>query len=192
MQIHEVQPKTKIQKKKRIGRGGKRGTYSGKGIKGQKSRAGAKMKPIVRELLKRYPKLRGHNFSPLSKSVAINVSVLDKVFEDGAVIEPKTLSLKGLLRKGKKPAVKILGNGKTDKKFYVKGCMISKSAKEIVEKAGGKVTEVKIIEKKEKKSAEPKIVKEKKVVGKKIVKEKKVVETKIVKEKKKTSPKKKK
>jgi large subunit ribosomal protein L15 len=171
MQIHEVQPKTKIQKKKRIGRGGKRGTYSGKGIKGQKSRAGAKMKPMVRDLLKRYPKLRGHNFSPLSKSVGVNIAVLDKVFEDGSVIEPKTLSLKGILGKGKKSAVKILGNGKTEKKFFVKGCMISKSAKEIIEKAGGKITELKIVEKKEK---------PKKVVAPKVV------------EKKKTSPKKKK
>jgi large subunit ribosomal protein L15 len=177
MQIHEVQPKTKIQKKKRIGRGGKRGTYSGKGIKGQKSRAGAKMKPIIRDFLKRYPKLRGHNFSPLSKSsVEVNIAVLDKVFEDGAIIEPKTLSLKGFLKKGKKPAVKILGNGKTDKKFFVKGCMISKSAKEIIEKAGGKVTQLKIVEKKEKPKKE----------------EKKVVQPKVAKEKKKASPKKKK
>lgn len=155
MQIHEVQPKTKIQKKKRIGRGGKRGTYSGKGIKGQKSRAGAKMRPIVRDLLKRYPKLRGHNFSPLSKAVGINIVVLDKFFENEAVIEPKTLSLKGLLKKGKNPVVKILGNGKTEKKFYVKGCMISKSAKEIIEKAGGKVAEMKVVEKKEKKTIKP-------------------------------------
>ncbi len=168
MQIHEVQPNTKNKKKKRIGRGGKRGTYSGKGIKGQKSRAGAKMKPIVRDFLKRYPKLRGHNFSPLTKSVAINIAVLDKFFEDGAIIEPKTLSLKGLLRKGKKPAVKILGVGKTEKKFHLKGCMISKSAKEIIEKAGGKITEIKIVEKKIKpKKEEVKKAKPKKVVSKK-------------------------
>lgn len=161
MQIHEVKPKTKIKQKKRIGRGGKRGTYSGKGIKGQKSRAGAKMRPIVRDLLKRYPKLRGHNFSPNSNVLAINISVLDKVFDDGAIIEPKTLSLKGLVRKGKKPEIKILGMGKTEKKFHLKGCMVSKNAREIIEKAGGKIMEKKVLIKKEKtKKVEKKEVKE--------------------------------
>lgn len=198
MQIHEVQPNTKNKKRKRIGRGGKRGTYSGKGIKGQKSRAGAKLKPIVRDLLKRYPKLRGHNFSPISNSVAINIAVLDKFFEDGSVIEPKTLSLKGLLGKGKKPTVKILGVGKTEKKFHLKGCMISKSAKETIEKAGGKVSEVKIVEKKVKpKKEEKKVEKEevKKEVKKiKPKKEEKKAEKKEVKKikPKKVVPKKKK
>lgn len=59
MQLHELQPKHKLKKQKRIGRGGKRGTYSGRGIKGQKSRAGRKLKPAIREFIKRYPKLRG-------------------------------------------------------------------------------------------------------------------------------------
>src|SRR4030043_532865 len=55
----QMKPKHKLKKKKRVGRGGKRGTYSGKGIKGQKSRAGRKMVPVIRELIKKYPKLRG-------------------------------------------------------------------------------------------------------------------------------------
>jgi large subunit ribosomal protein L15 len=62
MQLHEIKPIYKIKKKKRIGRGGKRGTYSGKGIKGQKSRAGTRFEPIIRGLIKRYPKLRGYKF----------------------------------------------------------------------------------------------------------------------------------
>jgi len=45
MQLHQLKPKNKLKKAKRIGRGGKRGTYSGKGIKGQRSRAGAKIRP---------------------------------------------------------------------------------------------------------------------------------------------------
>ena len=60
MQIHELRPKHKNRAKKRIGRGGKHGTYSGKGIKGQASRAGRKMVPIIRELIKKYPKLKGY------------------------------------------------------------------------------------------------------------------------------------
>lgn len=59
MQLHEVRPITKNKSKKRIGRGGKRGTYSGRGMKGQKSRAGRKIRPAVRDLMQRTPKLRG-------------------------------------------------------------------------------------------------------------------------------------
>lgn len=60
MQLHELKPIHKRKKPKRIGRGGKRGTYSGRGVKGQKARAGRKLKPIIREIIKRYPKIRGH------------------------------------------------------------------------------------------------------------------------------------
>ena len=60
MQLHQLQPIHKLKDKKRIGRGGKRGSYSGRGIKGQKSRAGAKLyRPGRKELLIRIPKLRG-------------------------------------------------------------------------------------------------------------------------------------
>jgi len=59
MQLHEVRPVTINKSKKRVGRGGKRGTYSGRGIKGQKSRAGRKIRPAIRDLMQRTPKLRG-------------------------------------------------------------------------------------------------------------------------------------
>jgi len=59
MQLHEIQPDHKNKSKKRIGRGGKRGTYSGRGMKGQKSRAGHKIRPAIRDLMQRTPKLRG-------------------------------------------------------------------------------------------------------------------------------------
>ena len=92
MQIHQLKPKHKTKKKKRIGRGGKRGTYSGKGIKGQKSRAGRKMQPIVRELIKRYPKLRGYRFKGGDKNiVSLNIEDLDKKFNQGEVVSHRTL-----------------------------------------------------------------------------------------------------
>lgn len=59
MQLHELRPLTKAKTKKRVGRGGKRGTYSGKGMKGQKARAGRKIRPGYRDLVQRTPKLRG-------------------------------------------------------------------------------------------------------------------------------------
>ncbi len=139
MQIHDISPKNKIKKSKRIGRGGKRGTYSGKGMKGQKSRAGAKMKPIIRGDLKRYPKLRGYNFSQLKKTVAINIAAVDKVFKDKEKVSPKTLVKKGLVKKSNSLPVKIIGDGKIKKKFFVENCFLSEKAKETIEKAGGKV-----------------------------------------------------
>ena len=60
MQSHQLKPTHKRKKPQRIGRGGKRGTYSGAGIKGQKSRAGAKIRPEIRDFIKKLHKLRGH------------------------------------------------------------------------------------------------------------------------------------
>jgi len=64
MQLHEVQPIHKNKSKKRVGRGGKRGTYSGRGMKGQKARAGHKIRPAIRDLVQRTPKLRGAKNKP--------------------------------------------------------------------------------------------------------------------------------
>ena len=142
MQIHELQPKHKNKGKKRVGRGGKKGTYSGKGNKGQASRAGRKMVPIIRELIKRYPKLKGYRRFVLDDhSVVVNLDILEKNFKDGEIINPENLIKKGIINtiKGKTPKVKILGNGKISKKIVIENCKISKSAKEAVEKSGGSI-----------------------------------------------------
>jgi len=142
MQIHELQPKHKNKGKKRVGRGGKKGTYSGKGNKGQASRAGRKMVPIIRELIKRYPKLKGYRrFAMPDNSVVVNLDVLEKNCKDGEIVSPENLIKKGIINtiKGKTPEVKILGNGKISKKLIVERCKISKSAKEAIEKAGGSI-----------------------------------------------------
>ena len=140
MQIHELQRKHKNKDKKRIGRGGKKGTYSGKGIKGQKSRAGRKMVPIIRELIKRYPKLKGYRSSVLKGySAVVNLDVLEKTSKDGETINPENLIKKGIVSrmKGRAPQIKILGNGKLTKKLIVENCQFSKSAREAIENAGG-------------------------------------------------------
>jgi len=142
MQIHELQPKHKNKTKKRVGRGGKKGTYSGKGNKGQASRAGRKMVPIIRELIKRYPKLKGYRRFVLDDhSVVVNLDILEKNFKDGEIINPENLIKKGIINtiKGKTPKVKILGNGKISKKIVIENCKISKSAKTAVEKSGGSI-----------------------------------------------------
>ncbi len=142
MQIHELRPKHKNKGKKRIGRGGKKGTYSGKGIKGQASRAGRKMVPLIRELIKRYPKLKGYrSFALQDYTAVVNLQDLEKTTKDGEIISPENLLKKGLIRiiKGKKPEVKILGTGKITKKLVVENCKVSKTAKAAIEKAGGSI-----------------------------------------------------
>lgn len=59
MQLHEISPTHRNTAKRRVGRGGKKGTYSGRGIKGQKARAGHKIRPALRDFVLKLPKLRG-------------------------------------------------------------------------------------------------------------------------------------
>ena len=134
MQLHELKPKHKSKRKKRIGRGGKRGTYSGRGVKGQKSRAGRGPRPALRDIVKKIPKKRGYRFKSIKKKPQIvNLKDLQKHFKSGEKITPETLLEKGLISKikGRMPEVKILGQGKLTKKLTIEGCKMSKS----VEKA---------------------------------------------------------
>ena len=142
MQLHNLSPKHKRKSPKRIGRGGKRGTYSGRGIKGQKARAGRKLQPMIRVFIKRYPKLKGYRFKAQKENIAtVNLDILEKKFSDGEKITPASLLEKRIIRKikGKVPEVKILGRGKLSKKLIVEGCLLSKSAEEEIKKAGGEV-----------------------------------------------------
>jgi large subunit ribosomal protein L15 len=142
MQIHELQRKHKNKGKKRVGRGGRKGTYSGKGMKGQSSRAGRKMVPIIREFIKRYPKLKGYRAFRFAEDTAVvNLRDLEKVTKDGETINPENLIKKEIIGniKGKTPKVKILGTGKITKKLVIENCKLSKSAKEAIEKAGGTI-----------------------------------------------------
>jgi len=142
MQSFELKPKHKSRAKKRVGRGGAHGTYSGRGMKGQKSRAGRKLVPIIRELIKKYPKLRGYRTFRLDKFTAvINVQNLEKISKDGEVISPENLLKKGIVSKikGRTPKIKILGTGKLTKKLVVENCKVSKSAEESIKKSGGTI-----------------------------------------------------
>lgn len=143
MQLHQLRPKHKLKQRKRIGRGGKRGTYSGRGVKGQKARAGRRLKPVIRELIKKYPKLRGVKFKSWKlKPAIVNIETLEKKFKSLELITPKVLIERKLIRKikGRLPQVKILGKGKLTKKLTIENCQVSKSAREKVEKAGGKIS----------------------------------------------------
>ena len=142
MQLHELKPIHRKKRPKRIGRGGKKGTYSGRGLKGQKAHAGRRLEPIIRRSIKRYPKLRGYKFKgKREKPVILNVEILEKKFKEGERITPETLIEKKIIHrmKGRIPEVKILGKGEIEKSLIIEDCKLSKSAKEKIEKAGGKI-----------------------------------------------------
>jgi large subunit ribosomal protein L15 len=145
MQLHSLKRITKNKKKAYVGRGGKRGKTSGKGTKGQKSRAGRKLRPEIRDTIKRLPKLRGRGQnlfrSIQDKPVAMNLGDLDKLFKAGDVVSPKSLGAKGILEsfKGTFPRVKILSNGEVTKKLSFAKVTMSEGAKKKIEAAGGTI-----------------------------------------------------
>ncbi len=142
MQLHQIKPTTKRKKDKRVGRGGKKGTFSGKGVKGQKSRAGRKLVPSIRGIIKKYHKLRGYRFNAVGDAIAIiNLDLINHKYNKNEVVSPETLLEKGLVRKisGKVPAVKILSDGELEKPLMFKGCSYSKTAEEKIKKSGGKI-----------------------------------------------------
>lgn len=145
MQLHNIKPANKLKKRKRVARGGKRGGYSGRGIKGQKSRAGAGIRPAIRDIMMRLPKQRGrakHSFKSLQvKPVILNLGVIEKKFLDGEIVNPETLFLKGLINKksGDLPKVKILGSGEVTKNLHFQNVLFSKSASEKIKKVGGSI-----------------------------------------------------
>lgn len=144
MQIHDIQPKTKRTKSRQVGRGGKRGKTSGRGTKGQKARAGRKIRPEIRDMIKRLPKLRGRGVNSFKsfaiKPIAINLTAL-AVFGDGEKVTPSTIMNKGILAsyKGRVQAIKILGTGEISKKINVSDCEVSESAKAKIIAAGGSI-----------------------------------------------------
>lgn len=146
MQIHEIKRVHALKKKKLVGRGGTRGKTSGRGGKGQTARAGHSVRPAMRDIIKKLPKLRGHGKNRAQSvfyrgpSAVVNVSKLN-IFEAGEVVSPTSLIAKKLISAsfGKNPTVKILGTGEITVKVIVERCDVSATAKEKIEKAGGEV-----------------------------------------------------
>jgi large subunit ribosomal protein L15 len=142
-------------KRKRVGRGGSRGGTSGRGHKGQNARSGG---PKGRgfeggqtPLQRRLPK-RGFTNARFSKEISIvNISSLERVFTDGEEVNLLTLMEKGLIKTKsseqrdikKGTIVKILGDGELSKKLSVSAFSFSASAKQAIEKNGGKALVIK-------------------------------------------------
>jgi large subunit ribosomal protein L15 len=121
------------------GHGSGNGKTAGKGHKGQNARSGGGVRPGFEggqmPLYRRIPK-RGFKCINTKEIVALNVSLLNEVFEDGAVVDIDALKAKGLVSHVR-DGVKILGNGEITKKLTVKVNYFSASAKEKIEAAGG-------------------------------------------------------
>lgn len=142
MQLHELKRHTTNKKSARVGRGGKRGKTSGRGTKGQKARAGRKMRPELRDIIKKIPKRRGYRFKGVSTAAfPVSLDLLEKSFASGdsvtreALLEKKVIAQKG----SKYPQIKILARGEITKKLTITGLSVSGAAKEKILKAGGTV-----------------------------------------------------
>ena len=142
MKLHELHPaEGSTTAAKRLGRGvgSGLGKTSGKGHKGAKARSGGGKRPGFEggqmPLQRRIPK-RGFKNIFATKYASVNVEVLSR-FEDGAVVDAAALIEKGILHDCEY-GLKVLGNGSVSKKVTVKAAAFSESAKEKIEKAGGK------------------------------------------------------
>ncbi len=142
MQLHEVKSKTKRQRSRQIGRGGKRGTTAGRGTKGQKARAGHKIRPEIRDMIKKLPKQRGRGknsnkiIGARMKTVAL--PALERAFKVGELVSLASLKEKKVIMGGERE-VKIIGNEGLTKALNFKGLKFSAGAKGAIEAAGGKL-----------------------------------------------------
>ena len=142
MKLDELKPAQVNTKRTRVGRGvgSGIGKTSGRGHKGQKARSGGGVRrgfeggqtPLARRL----PKRGFTNFNRKEYAI-VNVETLNR-FEDGATVNAAALIEAGIINK-ELSGLKVLGNGELTKKLTVEAVKFSKSAKEAIEKAGGKV-----------------------------------------------------
>lgn len=142
MQLHQLQAKTKRRRSRQVGRGGKRGTTAGRGTKGQKARAGHKMRPELRDIIKKLPKRRGRgknsNKTIETKILVVEVATLAPFFKKGEEVSLKTLREKGILSRHA-AAVKLVGGANLKEALTIKGLVLSVPARAAVEGAGGKI-----------------------------------------------------
>jgi large subunit ribosomal protein L15 len=170
LNLSNLKPAQERKDRKRVGRGlgSGKGRYSGRGIKGQKSRAGShKMRAGFEggqmPIHMRVGKLRGSTSKDampivpfMTSTVPVNLRDLDR-FDAGEEVTPDSLVAKGLI-KNTKTDVKLLGTGEVSKKLTIRVHAISASAREKIEKAGGTIEllrEPKVAKKKKTHKAKP-------------------------------------
>jgi len=133
---------------RRVGRGqsSSRGKTSGRGGKGQTARAGHKMRPEWRDIIKKLPKRRGYGKNrgrtvdgTRPDAVAVSLERLAIAFEDGSEVNMRSLSERGVTHPRRMTPVKIVGRGDFSKRISVTGIAVSLGARAAIEKAGGTV-----------------------------------------------------
>jgi len=141
--MFKIDKVTKItEDRKRVGRGGKRGTHSGRGKEGQKSRTGSssEIKPFFEggqmPLVRRLPR-RGFVNRFRKERCIIGMHLLEEKFQNGDVVNRESLCEKGLLKNSDDREIKILDSGTLTKKLTVEVDAVSASAGETIQKAGG-------------------------------------------------------
>ncbi len=144
--LNDLKPnKARTKTKKRVGRGNSSGvgSYSARGMKGQKARSGGKgglKLKGMRAMVLSTPKLRG--FTSLKpKNIVFSLDVLDKNFKEGDVVSRASLVEKKMIPRStlENVKIKILGKGDINKKLEISGCLLSENARKMIEKAGGTV-----------------------------------------------------
>jgi large subunit ribosomal protein L15 len=144
MQINTLKLKIKRKERKTIGRGGKKGTYCGKGNKGQKARSGAKIDPLFEggrsTLIDHMKKKRGFKAASYKKAI-VKLENISKKFKNGDLVNANSLIKAGLVDKMEaENGIKILGGSEIKAKLNIdKKILLSDSAKTAIEKAGGKI-----------------------------------------------------
>ncbi len=143
MKLHELEKNIgATHSKKRLGRGSgsKLGKTSGKGQKGQKARSGGGVNPVFEggqlPLYRRIPKRGFKNAMFKTVYAVINLNDLNR-FEDGTLVTPTLLKETGII-KNQLDGIKVLGNGKLEKKLTIQANKFSKSALEKINESGSK------------------------------------------------------
>ena len=143
MKLHELNAAPEAKARKRVGRGtgSGLGKTSGRGENGQKSRSGASIPAWFQggqsPLYRRLPKRGFNNARFRTEYATINLSDLNKYFNDGEEVTPEVLKEKGIIKQ-QLCGVKVLGNGELEKKLTIKANRFSSSAITKIESAGGK------------------------------------------------------
>jgi len=144
MKLHELRPNEKAFKtRKRVGRGpgSGMGKTSTTGENGQKSRSGVSIKPWFQggqsPIYRRVPKRGFNNARFTTRFAVINLSDLNKFFNDGDVVSEEILKERGIIKK-RLSGIKVLGNGNLEKKLTIKANRFTSSAVSKIEDAGGK------------------------------------------------------
>ena len=143
MKLHELNAAPEAKTRKRVGRGpgSGLGKTAGRGENGQKSRSGASIPAWFQggqtPLYRRVPKRGFNNARFRTEYATINLSDLNKYFNDGDEVTPEVLKEKGIIKQ-QLCGVKVLGNGELEKKLTIKANRFSSSAVTKIESAGGK------------------------------------------------------